>query len=111
MTGIQVRGQIQTVLLIELMDLWPIIINADLEHLKLPAFVGVVESLNFRHFQNATRTPRAPKIQKDDFAAEIAQFNDPAALILDRKIWRLLADINDTRIAGIGGLLNDKKPR
>jgi hypothetical protein len=109
MPWIKIRRQIEIVLFVELMDLRPIVIDADFEHLKLTILEHFMEPLNFGHFLHAACAPGAPEIQKDDFAAEIAELDEPATFILDRKVGCLLADVDHTGIAHIRGLLEDEE--
>src|SRR5215831_493915 len=106
---IEIRRQYEIVLFVELMDLRPIIIDADFEHLKLAILEHSVEPLNFGHLLDAGRAPGAPEIQKDDFATEIAELDEPPTFILDRKVGCLLADVDNAGIAHIRGLLEDEK--
>src|SRR5262249_13569042 len=106
---IEIRRQCEIVLFVELMDLRPIIVDADFEHLKLAILEHSVEPLNFGHLLDAGRAPSAPEIQKDDFAAEIAALDEPPTFILDRKVGCLLADVDNAGIAHIRGLLEHEE--
>src|SRR5262249_17485942 len=101
MARIEKGGQRNVVVFVELVDLRPIVIDADRKHLEFPVFERLIESLHFRHFCNTRRTPCAPEIQKYNFAAEIAQLDEFAVPIFDREIRRLLADIDDSRITDV----------
>jgi len=109
MPWIEIRRQCEIVLFVELVDLRPIVIDADLEHLKLAILEHLMEPLNFGHFLDAACAPGAPEIQKDDFSAEIAELDEPATFIFDGKVGCLLADIDNTGIAHIRGLLKDEE--
>src|SRR5262249_53220507 len=100
---------IEIVLFVELVDLRPVVINTDLEHFKLAILEHLMQPLNLGHFLDASYAPGAPEIQKDDLAAEIAELDEPATFVLDRKVGCLLADIDHTGIAHIRGLLEDEE--
>jgi len=109
MPWIEIRRQIEIVLFVELVDLRPIVIDADLEHLKLAILEHLMEPLNFGHLLDAACAPCSPEIQKDDFAAEIAELDELATFILDGKVGCLLADVDNTGIAHIRGLFEDEE--
>src|SRR5215831_17072622 len=101
MSGVEVGRQREIVVFVELMNLRPVIINTDFEHLEFAAFEVFVELLNFRHFVNAARTPRAPEIHKYDFASVIAELDQTAALIFYGEFRRFLSDIDEAGIARV----------
>src|SRR5262249_20109980 len=82
--------------LIELVHFFPIIVDADSHHLEFPVFELLVQRLHFGHFLDTGLAPGTPDIQKHNLAAVIAELNHTALLILDRKIRRLLPNIDDT---------------
>src|SRR5215468_3784189 len=108
MSGIEIGRQGEIVVFVELMNLRPVIIDTDFEHLELAALEALIELLNFRHFVNATGTPRAPEIYKNDFAPEVAELDQPAALIFYGKFGRFLSEIDDAGIARVLQLPIDK---
>src|SRR5215471_7019550 len=99
MTGIEIGRQGQIVVFVELVNLRPVIINTDFEHFEFAVLEVFVELLNFRHFVNAAGTPRAPEIHKYNFAPEIAELDQLAALVFYGEFGRLLSDIDDAGIA------------
>src|SRR5215475_12098119 len=101
MSGIEISRQREIVVFVELVNLRPVIINTDFEHLEVAALEVFVELLNFRHFVNAAGTPRAPEIHKYDFTPEIAELDQPAALVFYGEFRRLLSDIDDAGIARV----------
>ena len=108
MSGVEIGRQGEIVVFVELVNLRPVIVNADFEHLEFAALEVFVKLLNFRHFVNAARTPRSPEIHKYDFAAVIAKLDQPAALIFYGEFGRFLSDIDDAGIARVLCLPIDK---
>jgi len=68
-----------------------VIVHADRQNGDVGALQLLLQLLERRHFIDARRAPRRPKIQHDNFSPQLAQ-SHAAVGIFNREIWRGRAD-------------------
>src|SRR5688572_24773660 len=108
MTGVEIRRECEPMFLVELVYFVPGVVDADCHHLELPVFVCLVNYFHLRHFSDAGSAPCGPEIEKDHLTSEVTQLYQAAVLVFDRKIRRLLTDIDDAWLADSSELFIDE---
>src|SRR5262249_30651840 len=108
---IQKSGHRQIMFLIELVHIFPIIVDADSHHLKFSILEPPVQRLHFMHFFDTELAPCTPDIQEYNLASVIAESDCTTLLILDGEIRRLLPNVDDTGLTSSGDFSVDEECR